>query len=61
MPNEKITGLFWSDRNAQILPYDRGCLYFYQIDAQIRKASGGKRPSTTLFSSFSIEGRTDIG
>ena len=43
MPNDKITGLFWTDRNAQILPYDRGCLYFYQIDAQIRKASGGKR------------------
>jgi len=43
MANDKITGLFWSDRNAQVLPYDRGSLYFAQVDAEIRKASGGKR------------------
>lgn len=43
LPNEKITELFWSDRNAQLVPYDRGSLYFAHVDAEIRSASNGKR------------------
>ena len=43
LPNDQIEKHFWSDRNAQVIPYDRGSLYFAQVDAQIRAASGGKR------------------
>lgn len=43
LPNEKIAELFWSDRNAQVVPYDRGSLYFAHVDAEIRASSGGKR------------------
>jgi carboxypeptidase C (cathepsin A) len=43
LPNNRITELFWSDRNAQVIPYDRGSLYFANVDAEIRSASNGKR------------------
>lgn len=43
LPNDQIGEKFWSDRNAQVIPYDRGSLYFAQVDAEIRAASGGKR------------------
>ena len=43
LPNDRIAEFFWKDRNAQIVPYDRGSLYFAHVDAQIREASKGKR------------------
>ena len=43
LPNDGIEERFWKDRNAQVVPYDRGSLYFAHIDAKIRAASGGKR------------------
>jgi carboxypeptidase C (cathepsin A) len=43
LPNERITELFWQDRNAQLVPYDRGSLYFAHVDAEIRSVSKGKR------------------
>jgi len=43
LPNDQIEQNFWSDRNAQVIPYDRGSLYFAQVDSEIRAASGGKR------------------
>jgi carboxypeptidase C (cathepsin A) len=43
LPNDRITDLFWTDRNAQVVPYDRGSIYFAHVDAEIRSASGGKR------------------
>jgi len=43
MPNDEIEKNFWKDRNAQVIPYDRGSLYFAHVDAKIRAASNGKR------------------
>jgi hypothetical protein len=42
-PNAAIPEGFWRDTRIRVLPYDRGSLYFEAVDAQIRKASGGKR------------------
>jgi hypothetical protein len=43
LPNDSIEKHFWEDRNAQVIPYDRGSLYFAHIDAKIRAVSKGKR------------------
>lgn len=43
LPNDSIEEHFWQDRNAQVVPYDRGSLYFAHVDAKIRTASNGKR------------------
>jgi carboxypeptidase C (cathepsin A) len=43
LPNDRIEERFWQDRNAQVIPYDRGSLYFAHVDAKIRAASEGKR------------------
>jgi len=43
MPNDEIEKNFWKDRNAQVIPYDRGSLYFAHMDAKIRAASKGMR------------------
>jgi hypothetical protein len=62
LPNDQIEAKFWSDRNAQILPYDRGALYYADLDAQIRKASNNARSIDSLLVSL-IKGRekgTDI-
>jgi hypothetical protein len=34
---------FWADKNGELLPYVRGALYFFALDAAIRRASGGAR------------------
>jgi len=33
----------WADQNGELLPYARGSLYFFALDAAIRQASGGER------------------
>ncbi|MBN1223768.1 MAG: peptidase M61, partial [Candidatus Aminicenantes bacterium] len=43
LPNDEIEKNFWQDRNAQVIPYDRGSLYLAHVDAKIRAASKGKR------------------
>lgn len=43
LPNNSIEEHFWKDRNAQVVPYDRGSLYFAHVDAKIRAASDGNR------------------
>lgn len=43
LPNDGIEERFWQDRNAQVVPYDRGSLYFAHVDAKIRAASNGER------------------
>ena len=43
LPNDSIEEQFWKDRNAQVVPYDRGSLYFAHIDAKIRAASEESR------------------
>jgi len=43
LPNDSIEEHFWKDRNAQVVPYDRGSLYFAHVDAKIQSASDGDR------------------
>lgn len=43
LPDDEVTRLFFSDSDAQLVPYQRGPLYFAQLDARIRAASGGAR------------------
>ena len=40
---------FWSDKNGERLPYVRGALYFFDVNARIRKATGGRRSLDDLF------------
>ena len=42
-PNEEIGKRFWEDTRIRVLPYDRGSFYFAVVNAQIRKASAGRR------------------
>lgn len=42
-PNGQIPARFWADTRVRVLPYDRGSLYFAALNAEIRKASYGKR------------------
>lgn len=43
LPNAEVTRLFFSDSDAQVVPYQRGPLYFAQLDARMRRASNGRR------------------
>ncbi len=42
-PNERIVKEFWSDQYVQRLPYLRGLLFATNLNAAIKRASGGKR------------------
>ena len=42
-PNDQIAARFWADTRIRVLPYDRGALYFANLNSEIRKASRGKR------------------
>ena len=41
--NDAARAAFWADKNGELLPYVRGALYFFALDAAIRQASGGER------------------
>jgi hypothetical protein len=41
--SEVARAAFWGDKNGELLPYVRGSLYFFALDAAIRQASGGAR------------------
>src|SRR5215204_174054 len=41
--NDAALAAFWADKNGELLPYVRGSLYFFTLDAAIRRASGGAR------------------
>jgi predicted metalloprotease with PDZ domain len=41
--NDAARAAFWADKNGELLPYVRGSLYFFALDAAIRQASGGGR------------------
>jgi len=43
LSNEEVTRLFFSDSNAQLVPYNRGPLYFALLDYRMREASNGTR------------------
>ena len=42
-PNNQIPARFWADTRVRVLPYDRGSLYFAQLNAEIRRRTHGKR------------------
>lgn len=41
MPNSEAARLFWTDRDAQRLPYGRGLVYLLELDRKLRSRSGG--------------------
>ena len=43
MPDDAAAAAFWTDSDAQLLPYSRGALYVAMVDARMRAASGGRR------------------
>lgn len=43
MPDAAAAAAFWTDSDAQLLPYSRGALYVAMVDARMRAASGGRR------------------
>ena len=42
-PNSEVPKRFWADTRIRTLPYDRGMLYFADLDEKVRRKSGGKR------------------
>lgn len=42
MDDDAAAAAFWSDSDAQLLPYSRGPLYIALVDARLRAASGGQ-------------------
>ncbi|WP_300395862.1 hypothetical protein [Henriciella sp.] len=50
LSNEEVTRLFFSDSNAQLVPYNRGPLYFALLDYRMRQATNGaKRVDDLIF------------
>lgn len=41
--NREAAKIFWTDKDAQRVPYGRGFMYLAKVDAQIRARSKGKR------------------
>ena len=56
LSNAEVTRLFFSDSNAQVVPYNRGPLYIALLDARIRAASNGELRADNLILDF-IEGQ----
>ncbi|MBZ5537866.1 MAG: hypothetical protein LAO31_18075 [Acidobacteriia bacterium] len=52
IPNDEVPKLFWKERNAQVIPYDRGSLYFADVDSRLRKASHEKTSLDTIILSM---------
>lgn len=42
-PNSQIPARFWADTRVRVLPYDRGSLYFAQLNAELRRRTHDKR------------------
>ena len=42
-PNSQIPARFWADTRIRVLPYDRGSLYFAQVNAEVRRRTHGRR------------------
>jgi predicted metalloprotease with PDZ domain len=41
--SDAARAVFWADKNGELLPYVRGALYFFALDAAIRQASDSTR------------------
>lgn len=42
LPNDQVPKYFWTSRNAQIVPYDRGFFYFVDVNVKLRAVTKGK-------------------
>jgi predicted metalloprotease with PDZ domain len=58
-PDSDILPKFWSDMRYNVLPYDRGAIYFAVLDGKIRRASGGKRSVDDLVRAMVALGRDE--
>jgi len=63
LSNEEVTRQFFSSHDAEVVPYQRGPLYFAVVDARLREISGGRRRVDELVrpmvdSSFNGQGIT---
>ena len=56
-PNADIPARFWADTRVRVLPYDRGALYFAQLNDEIVRASNGKRSLDDLLLAFQARRR----
>lgn len=52
LSNKEVTDLFFSDHDAQLVPYNRGPLYFAGLDYQIRTATNGEKRVDDLILDF---------
>lgn len=52
MGEDAAAAAFWSDAEAQLLPYNRGPLYIALVDARLRAASNGQQRVDTLVRSM---------
>ncbi|RIJ16879.1 hypothetical protein D1227_16840 [Henriciella mobilis] len=52
LSNEEVTRLFFSDSNAQLVPYNRGPLYFALLDYRRRQATEGRQRVDDLIFRF---------
>lgn len=51
-PNAEIPARFWPDTRIRVLPYDRGALYFAQLNDEIVTLSKGRRSLDDLLFAF---------
>ena len=58
LSNEEVTARFFSDHNAQLVPYNRGPLYFALVDYRMRQATNGDKRVDDLIFRF-IDERND--
>jgi predicted metalloprotease with PDZ domain len=52
LPMADAIAMFWTDARGRVLPYDRGAIYFADMDAKIRAASKGKRSLDDVIREF---------
>ncbi len=56
---EAAAAAFWADKNGEVLPYNRGALYFFDLDDKLRKATSGRR--TLALEMFELNRRRSSG
>jgi len=59
LPNAEVTRRFFKEHNAEVVPYQRGPLYFASVDAKLRMASGGTRRVDELVNAMVAAQRTN--
>jgi len=42
-PNAEVPKRFWADTRIRVLPYDRGAMYFAEVEEAVRRRTAGRR------------------